>query len=101
MDRRQMLVQRAREAGFTIAETRTFVGGFSGTTPPATRWRVLAERKLAQIEQQMARLERMKLLLHTSFRCECPSIEDCDRVIAKAYPPTGTAPASSRSRKTS
>lgn len=80
---RLRLVQVAREAGFTIAETRTFVGGFSRTTPPAIRWRTLAERKLVQIEQQMAQLETMRRLLTSSFQCECPSIEDCARAIAK------------------
>jgi MerR family transcriptional regulator, redox-sensitive transcriptional activator SoxR len=78
------LVQVAREAGFTIGETRTFVAGFSRTTPPAVRWRTLAERKLAQIEQQMAQLTRMKQLLDSSFQCGCPSIEECARIIGKA-----------------
>ncbi len=62
------LVQVAREAGFTIAETRTFVGGFCGATPPASRWRMLAERKIAEIEHQMSRLQSMKRLLDSSFR---------------------------------
>jgi len=81
---RLRLVQVAREAGFTIAETRTFVGGFSRATPPAVRWRTLAERKRAEIQQQMKRLQKMKHLLDSSFQCECPSIEDCARIIAKA-----------------
>src|SRR5262245_52778326 len=53
---RVRLVQVAREAGFTIAETRTLISGFSATTPPAIRWRTLAERKLVEIETQMKRL---------------------------------------------
>jgi MerR family redox-sensitive transcriptional activator SoxR len=77
------LVLSAREAGFTIAETRIFITGFSGATRPATRWRMLAERKLVQIAQQMARLENMKRLLESSFRCECQSIADCARLIGK------------------
>src|SRR3982074_3436455 len=50
---RLRLLEVAREAGFTIAETRTFVAGFSATTPPATRWRTLAKRKLEEIEAQI------------------------------------------------
>ncbi len=97
------LVQVAREAGFTIAETRTFVGGFSGATPPASRWRMLAERKIAEIEHQMSRLQSMKRLLDSSFRCECPSIEACARMIAKKRLPTArhTGSAIPRNRKTS
>jgi MerR family transcriptional regulator, redox-sensitive transcriptional activator SoxR len=81
---RLRLLQIAREAGFTIAETRTFVAGFSATTPPAIRWRALANRKLAEIEAQMGRLRRMQTLLESGFRCECLSIEDCARIIGAA-----------------
>ena len=84
---RLRLLQVAREAGFTIAETRTFVSGFSDTTPPAIRWRTLAKRKLGEIDKQMRRLRRMKLLLESGFRCNCLSIEDCARIIGKAQPP--------------
>jgi MerR family redox-sensitive transcriptional activator SoxR len=81
------LLQVAREAGFTIAEARTFVAGFSATTPPSIRWRTLGKRKLAQIEAQMRQLQRMKVLLESSFRCQCLSIEDCARIIGTALPP--------------
>jgi MerR family redox-sensitive transcriptional activator SoxR len=81
---RLRLLQVARAAGFTIAETRTFVSGFSETTPPAVRWRTLAKRKLWEIDQQMRRLRRMKSLLESGFRCHCLRIEDCARMIARA-----------------
>lgn len=83
---RLRLLQVARAAGFTIAETRTFVSGFSATTPPAVRWRSLARRKLAEIETRMAQLQRMKTLLESSFHCQCLSIEDCARLIGAATP---------------
>ena len=78
---RLRLLQVARAAGFSIAETRTFVAGFSAATPPAVRWRTLAKRKLAEIEAQMRQLRRMKALLESGFRCRCLSIEDCARFI--------------------
>jgi MerR family redox-sensitive transcriptional activator SoxR len=84
---RLRLLQVAREAGFSIAETRTFVAGFSATTPPAIRWRTLAERKLGEIDAQMRRLRGMKVLLESGFRCQCLSIEDCARIIGTAPPP--------------
>jgi MerR family transcriptional regulator, redox-sensitive transcriptional activator SoxR len=76
------LLQFAREAGFSIAETRTFVAGFSATTPPAVRWRTLAKRKLGELDEQVRQLERMRVLLESGFRCQCLSVEDCARVIA-------------------
>ena len=81
---RLRLLQVARAAGFSIAETRTFVAGFSASTPPAVRWRTLAKRKLAEVEAQMRQLRRMKALLESSFHCHCLSIEDCARIIATA-----------------
>jgi MerR family transcriptional regulator, redox-sensitive transcriptional activator SoxR len=83
---RLRLLQVAREAGFTIAETRTFVAGFSPTTPPALRWRMLAKRKLGEIDARMRQLRRMKVLLESSFRCHCLSIEDCARILSSARP---------------
>ena len=56
----------------------------------AIRWRTLAERKLAELEAQMARLRRMKLLLESSFHCHCLSIEDCARIIGEASPAVRT-----------
>jgi MerR family redox-sensitive transcriptional activator SoxR len=84
---RLRLLQVTREAGFTIAETRTFVAGFSATTPPAIRWRTLAERKLGEIDAHMRQLRRMKVLLESGFHCQCLSIEDCARIIGTAPPP--------------
>jgi len=83
---RLRLLQVARDAGFTIAETRTFVTGFPSTTPPAVRWRTLAERKLSEIDGQMQRLRRMKALLQSSFDCRCMSLEDCARIIGAERP---------------
>lgn len=79
---RLRIIQLAREAGFTIAETRTFLSGFSPATTPAARWRALAERKLAELEAQSRRIARMKRLLESSFHCGCLRIEDCERAIA-------------------
>jgi MerR family transcriptional regulator, redox-sensitive transcriptional activator SoxR len=79
---RLRIVQLARDAGFTIAETRTFLSGFSATVRPAVRWRALAEKKLAEIDASIKRFAQMREVLQTSFRCKCPSIEVCDQVVA-------------------
>jgi MerR family redox-sensitive transcriptional activator SoxR len=81
---RLRIIQVARDSGFTMAETRTFLGGFSATTPPAARWRSLAERKLAEFEASIARIERMRAVLLSSFRCTCPRIDDCERALLES-----------------
>ena len=83
---RLRLVQVVREAGFTVAETRTFVAGFSATTPPALRWQTLAGRKLEEIDAQMRRLQHMRVLLKSGFECRCLSIDDCARIVGTALP---------------
>ena len=81
---RLRIIQVARDAGFTIAETKIFLSGFSATTRPAARWRLLAVRKLAEFEITISRIERMKNVLESSFNCECLRMEDCERAILKS-----------------
>jgi MerR family transcriptional regulator, redox-sensitive transcriptional activator SoxR len=78
---RLRMIRIARESGFTIAETRTFLNGFSASTPPAARWRSLAKRKLDELDALMARAARMRALLKSSFRCGCLRVEDCERAL--------------------
>src|ERR1700693_294311 len=52
---RLRIAQIARDAGFTISETRTFLTGFSVATPRAALLRSLAEKKLGGIETLIAR----------------------------------------------
>lgn len=70
------MIRVAQRAGFTIAETRTLMGGFS-TEPPSERWRVLAREKLTEVEALIDRGRAMKRLLERGLRCECLTIEDC------------------------
>ncbi len=81
---RLKIIQLARDAGFTIAETRTFLSGFSTATTPAARWRALAARKLTELDSLSQRIARMQRLLKSSFHCGCLRIEDCERAIAAA-----------------
>ena len=81
---RMQIILVAREAGFSIAETKLFLSGFSVTTRPAARWRALAERKLLEFDQSMVRMARMRAVLESSFRCDCLRIEDCERAITAA-----------------
>lgn len=85
------LIKVALTAGFSIAETREFISGFNRQTPPAARWQMLAKRKLAQLDAQKARIETLEELLKAGFRCECPSLEVCERVLM-ATPKCGARP---------
>jgi MerR family redox-sensitive transcriptional activator SoxR len=78
------LIKAAFEAGFTIGETRLFLSGFSRETPPAARWHALASHKLDEVNALIARAQRMKALLETSFHCGCQRLEDCERLMRAA-----------------
>ena len=78
-------IQLARELGFSLAEIRTLLTGFSPDTPPSERWQHLARRKLPEIDVLVQRATAMKRLLEKGLRCDCVSVHDC--VLYDCKPP--------------
>jgi MerR family redox-sensitive transcriptional activator SoxR len=79
---RLRIILLARDAGFSVTETRTFLNGFPVGTRPALRWRAMAKRKIAELDELAARLSQMRSILDASFNCECARLEDCERLIS-------------------
>jgi len=75
------LIALAREAGFTMAEIKRLVTGFTPGTMPAARWRELATRKLAEIDAILVRAERMRAVLRVALDCGCFRLEDCGALL--------------------
>jgi DNA-binding transcriptional MerR regulator len=71
------LIRMALESGFTIAQTRTLIHGFSGTSSPSQRWRTLATQKLKEVQRRMVKLQHAEKLLERAIKCECISLADC------------------------
>ena len=80
---RLALIDLAKRAGFTVAEVKRLLGGFTRATPPGERWRRLAAEKLEELDARIAEAERMKRLLEVVTRCECPTLDDCRRALRK------------------
>jgi MerR family redox-sensitive transcriptional activator SoxR len=76
---RLALIELAKSAGFTVAETRLLVRGASRSTAPGPRWRAQTQKKLDEIEERIATAERMRAVLRMVMSCECPTFEDCTR----------------------
>ena len=76
---RLALIELAKSAGFTVAETRQLVRGVSRRTPPGPRWRALAQKKLVEVEERISEAERMRDVLLMMMDCECPTFQDCTR----------------------
>jgi MerR family redox-sensitive transcriptional activator SoxR len=85
---RLALIEVAKAAGFTVAEIQLLLSGFARRAPPGERWRALAGRKLAELERRLTEVERMKRVLETVTRCECPTLEACSEAI-RARPGEG------------
>jgi MerR family redox-sensitive transcriptional activator SoxR len=79
---RLAIIHLAKGAGFTVAEVKRLLGGFARKTPPGERWRALAERKRAELDERIAEAERMKRLLQVVMRCKCPTFTDCSRAMS-------------------
>jgi MerR family transcriptional regulator, redox-sensitive transcriptional activator SoxR len=76
------IILLARDAGFSIRETRAFLTGWTAGKTPSMRWREMATRKAAELNELLARVAEMKSILEVSFRCECRQLEDCERLLA-------------------
>ena len=76
------IILLGRAAGFSIAETRAFLSGYAADVPPSKRWQALARRKVSEIDTQMRQLRRMKAILKANFRCDCPSLDDCEKLMS-------------------
>ncbi len=72
-----LLVRFATNMGFTLAEIKLFLSGLRDNTPVGPRWKKLAARKLAEVEQNIARSLKLKSLLQGLLRCHCPSLQFC------------------------
>jgi MerR family redox-sensitive transcriptional activator SoxR len=99
---RLRVIDVAQEAGFTVAEIRQLLHGFSPTTPPSERWRTLARRKLPEVNDLIERAQAMKRILEEALECECMTLEECElltrdrgasggrRPAARSRPPAAT-----------
>lgn len=88
--RRLAVVLRARDAGFSLREIRELFSGFRPGVPASQRWQQLSQRKLAELEHSLERLQMMQLLLRRMATCKCDALDECGAAIlstVSAQPP--------------
>jgi MerR family transcriptional regulator, redox-sensitive transcriptional activator SoxR len=73
------VIDVAKRAGFRMDEIRHLFRGFGKGTPAFRRWQLLAERKITEMDDLIARAKKMKRLLEKADRCKCVALEDCGK----------------------
>lgn len=78
---RLIMVQRARETGFTLDEIKELFFGFREGTPPSVRWEKLRKRKIVELDAMLERVQSMRSLLNQQGKCRCAALEECGKKI--------------------
>ena len=99
--RRLALIQRARDAGFSLEDTRELFAGFRPGVPASQRWQQVSKRKLTEIEESIARLSAMKDLLRRMSNCRCDALDECGAAILRTIKSQPQRELTSRRRITS
>ena len=74
---RVLLIRFATDMGFTLGEIKLFLNGLRDNAPVGPRWKKLAHRKIAEIEENIGRSLRLKSLLQHLLQCHCASLQIC------------------------
>jgi MerR family redox-sensitive transcriptional activator SoxR len=76
---RLAVIQRARQVGFSLDETRQLFYGFRRSASPSQRWKHLSRRKLDELSRMAKTIRMMQSLLRRSDRCRCASLDECGK----------------------
>jgi MerR family transcriptional regulator, redox-sensitive transcriptional activator SoxR len=77
------VIALAKVAGFELREIRETLSKV-GDSQPAPTWKRLGETKRVALDQQIARLTRMKDALAKLDGCRCDTLEGCGRAFNSA-----------------
>jgi len=79
---RLAIIQRARQLGFTLDETRELFFGFRDVTRASERWHTLSRRKLTELDQLMDGITTVRRLLKKLMQnCRCDTLDQCGKAI--------------------
>ena len=78
---RVLLIRFATDMGFTLAEIKLFLSGLRDNAPLGPRWKRLTNRKLLEVDQNIARSLKLKSLLQNLLHCRCASLQQCVRAL--------------------
>lgn len=74
---RLQVIKAARDVGFTIGEISMLLNGFPKGTAASKRWRKLAQKKIPEVDELIARATALRNLVEAGLTCTCGEIEMC------------------------
>ncbi|MGH9746803.1 MAG: MerR family transcriptional regulator [Candidatus Acidiferrales bacterium] len=72
-----VIIEFAKETGFTLSEIKLLLHGFPERTPASARWKKMARGKIKQLEVALAKTKAMKDMLEAMTSCRCRKLEQC------------------------
>lgn len=79
---RLAVLQLARACGFRLDEMLYLLHGFSPKTPASQRWQLLASKKRAELNMQIAQLKAMRRIVDRLSDCKCVELSNCGQLAA-------------------
>jgi MerR family redox-sensitive transcriptional activator SoxR len=87
--RRLQVIDVAKRAGFSLDEARVLLATGDGGPPAHAQLRELAERKLPEVDELIARAQAVRAWLLTARGCECETLDACGLFDVGAGEPQG------------
>jgi MerR family transcriptional regulator, redox-sensitive transcriptional activator SoxR len=72
-----VIIEFAKETGFTLSEIRLLLHGFPETTPASARWKTMAREKIDELDASLAKTKAMRDMLEAITSCRCRKLEQC------------------------
>lgn len=79
------VIRMAKDAGFSIEDIQALLTGFPEGTPASERWQELAQKKLQEVDQLIARMQTIRQVLEDSMRCNCLTLDACAQVMTNHH----------------
>lgn len=83
------VIDVAKRAGFSLDDIRLLLHASDAGEPAHEQLRELAQRKLPQVDELIARAARVRGWLTTATACGCQSLDVCALFAEDHLPPTG------------
>jgi DNA-binding transcriptional MerR regulator len=74
-----VVIQKARQTGFTLTEIKQLFFGFRAGTPASVRWEKLKKRKVVEFDAMLEHIQNMRDLLEQQGKCRCTALEECGK----------------------